>query len=172
MVEEIDEEMKPAENFDLDDIVVVEQKQAFDTLAYDGKKIPIATATPKFVQDMFVDDVYTPDSTKMRWVMEIETVPLKVLDAKGNETDKDLVIPLKDGSSKKVTVRKRFGLQTAEVNGKVQPVVSKHPNSKLWQMMRKKGITKVSELPGKLVTLGIQLPRDETDDRKFLTITG
>lgn len=173
MVEEInEEEMQPMENFGLDDIEVVEQKQPFDALKYDGLKVPIATATPKYVPDKYVDDVYTPDSTNMRWVLEIETVPLKELDEKGNETDKPLVIPMKDGTTKQVTVRKRFGLQTAVVNGKVQPVVSKHPNSKLWQMMRKKGIMKVTELPGKMVTLGIQLPRDEADDRKFLTIAG
>jgi len=173
---------------ELDDIKIVESTNKFNAEDYEGFRSRIAKVSKKQVIDYFPDKVttdsegspvisnpYDPNSTEMKWVIEIETKPLPVVTVKDGITipvtpEKLVEIPLKDGSVKNITVTHQFGLQEINNNGNTEVVISKNPKAKLWAFMRAKGVNKVSELKDMLVTLTAKPSKKEGDNRKYLKI--
>jgi hypothetical protein len=151
----------------VDDIPIVDKGSGFDVSKYEGKRVKIAAVTKITAVDFYPDgETYNPDSKEMIEKLEIETEPLKELDKDGNNTDKDLSF-----NNEKITVTARFPLQVSkDSSGNKIFVISKHPKTKIWQFMRRLGITKPSEMIGKLVTLTSVPSNKPNDSRSFLRI--
>ena len=163
----VEKDSKPVD-FALDEVPVVDKKLSYNFEAYQGKKVKIAKVEIKDEINFFPDGKNYDDQSKDRcFRLYVISEPLKVLDDKGNFTDKMVEIPQEDGSMKQLTVRARFNLNTSK-DGK--PEISKHPKAKLWAAMRKLGATKLSEMLGKLVMIDLELSKVEGDDRKYLRL--
>jgi hypothetical protein len=158
---------------ELDDIPVVEPTSSFDATKYEGYKCKIDRVEKMEVIDYYPNGNFDKDSKQKKWIVEIETEPVKVYDEK-NDTFLDKIIEYEDdsGNKKHITVTARFNLkeQINPLNGEKQVIISKHQKSKLWNFMKKKGVIKLSELKGKIVLLTAVPSTVEGDDRKFLRI--
>jgi hypothetical protein len=152
----------------LDKIPVVEKTAGIDVSNYEGKRVRIAKATPIWAINYYPDgENFKADSTEKVLKLELETEPLKELDANGNFTEKDLTYE-KDGVKKTITVNTRLSFQPEVKDGKTNWVVSKHPKAKLWAFMRKLGATIPQELIGKIITLTVEPSKKPGDDKKYL----
>ena len=158
---------------DVDGIEVVEKAATFDANKYDGYKSKIDGVKKIEVPDYFPNGVLDRTSTAKRMVLELSTEPLKEIDDKGNLTNKEIEYLDEDGEPKKFVIRQQVALQKRvdKATGAITWVISKHPKSKAYQLLRKKGCEKPSELVGKNVILVAEPSKTEGDDRVFLRIS-
>jgi len=153
---------------DMLDIPVVEKTSLFDAKAYEGKKVLIQNVEVKEEINFYPDGInYDPKSTDIVKRVYFISEPLKELDKNGNFTDKPLMKTLDDGTQGPITIHSRFNLQK-DKDG--QWVISKSPKAKLWQGMRKLGVSTLREVKGKFVMLDTQTSKDPTDTRVFLRL--
>jgi hypothetical protein len=186
MVEDFNPEQKPKRDVqrpedvtkaveNIDDVEVKKPSKWFDASIYNGMKVPLEKPNLIWVTDWYTgpadaegNPTYNPHSTELKKVVEIKTVPLKELDENGNPTDKILKI---HGNPIQISARLNLKKEL-NADGSVNWVISKHPRAKLWTFMQQmqKGMTKLSELEGKIVLLTTKLSNDPNDDRVYLRI--
>ncbi len=175
---EVAETYKVQVEEDLANIPIREPKTQIDAQKYKGTRVRIAKVGIFEVIDYYTGPknakglpTYNPNSTEKKRIVEIETYPLPELDADGN-VRKDTVA--KVGEDKHpLTVTARFNLKK-EINketGKVEWVVSKAPQSKLWAFMRKQSAKTIPELKDTIIVLDAEPSSDENDDRFWLRIS-
>lgn len=159
-INELERRYKEKMEDNLENIRGAEPKQLVDAKKYEGSKVKIARVEQKELETHWIEGVFLANETIKVPGLEIETEPLDEL-------------LMSDGTKKPLTVKAQFNLQKI-VNPetkKEEIVFSKHPNSKLWKLMRKLGVTKLSEIKGKFVTIVTEPSKDPADDRLWLRIS-
>lgn len=165
MVDEIaNAEDKPQESqttyldSNIDEIEAVEAGSLVNFTGYEGMRVKIVEVKEKEVVDPWTGPedatgkpTYNQASTEKKHQIEVETEQLPIIDAEGNVLeDKETI------GDKPLTVKSSFNLKKENDRW----VISKAPSAALWKFMRKLGVTKLSELKGKTVTL----TTDTSDD--------
>ena len=179
------EENPTEEKYDITKIPTKEAPVKFDADLYEGQRAPISEVEIKKVKDyypkrkvkdevtgeMVEKQVYDPESTEIKLVVELTTAPLKKMTKDDNGypkmTEDILTITDKDGNSKPFMVREQFNIQT-EDDG--TPYISKHPKAALWKYMCKINAKTLEEIKGKLGTITLVPSKKEGDDRRFLSL--
>ena len=126
---------------ELGNIEVIEPKSSFDASKYEGQRVKIASVEKIEKESHWIDGVYDANKTVKIPAVEVKTEPLDEL-------------PQPDGSTKPLTVTRRFNLQEqVQPDGSKKIVISKHPKATLWAFMRKLGVQKIPDMIGKIVTI-------------------
>jgi len=143
---------------------------SFDATKFEGQRISIDKVEIIEVDDKFPDGKYDATSTQKKMVVEVTTAPIKQFheDESGNITfgPEEVEYTDSEGNTKNIRINNRFNLQKEEGEW----VISKNEKANLWIFMRKLGVTELSEIKGKIVTITSVPSKKPDDDRRFLSI--
>lgn len=162
-----------------EEILVVEPTSKWDIANFEGQRVKIESLETKKVKNLFPDGkTYNPESTEMKWIVEIKTAPVRdvKIDDDGNLTilNEPVKFTQEDGSEKLLQITHRFNLQMNEAG---KPEISKHAKAAFWAFVRKMGcdgknLNEIrTQLIGRLVTITtVPSKNPEEPDRKYLDI--